>query len=113
MPSDPPFGYGLVSKRLTLDVADRLLAVCLFLSGGRHVDYRPLAEWFVRRIDVTGDSGVSISLAEDEIAERVKAVNVHLRPLQSKYESLHQFFWTAICLLTIESSKAPSARPFE
>ena len=89
VPWGPPFGYGLVSKRLPLHLADRLIAVCLFLSGGRDVDYRPLPECFVRRLDVTGDSGVSIFQAEDEIEERVAAVDAHLRQLQLKYRSFH------------------------
>ena len=82
VPGDPPFGYGLVSKRLPIPVADRLLAVCLFLSGGH-----PRVECFVRRIDVTGEDGVSVQEADKEIDERVKTVTRHLKQLHGRYKS--------------------------
>ena len=80
-----------MSKRLPFPLADRLLAVCLFLSGRRDIDDRTLSKCFVRRIEVTGDSSVSDEQAEHEIEERVLAVDVHLRELQLKYGSYHHF----------------------
>ena len=94
VPWDPPFSYGLVSKRLPFPLADRLLAVCLFLSGRRDVDDRTLTKCFVRRIDVTGDSSVSDEQSEHEIEERVRAVDVHLCELQLKFWSFHYLFGT-------------------
>ena len=53
------------------------------------MDSRPFPECFVRRLDVTGHSGVTIFQAEEEIQERVAAVNSHLCQLRVNYGSFH------------------------
>ena len=97
VPFDPPYGFGLVSRRLPLPVADRLFAVCLYLSGMRHVDAGRITKCFVRRIDVTGVGGVSDEQAESDIKVRVQAVSALLSQLQRDHESFEDFFafWIA------------------
>ena len=79
---DPPFGYGIVSKRLPLHVADRLLAVVLFVSGGD-----PRANCFVRRVDWASAKCQPRAEMEEEIAERMRSVTFYLKELRHTFKS--------------------------
>lgn len=84
VPWDPPFGYGLVYKHMPIRVADRLLAVLLFCSGGA-VDPKCFVCKSADDREQASPSGDRDAL----IQERAEAVAGHIRDLNDKFDSVN------------------------
>ena len=64
------------------------------------------SECFVRRIDVTGESGVSVSDADVEIEQRMHAVTVLLSQLKRNYHSTQELLTACDLPETSEDGEA-------
>jgi hypothetical protein len=89
---DPPFGYGLVSRHLPLRVADRFLALLLFVSGGE-----PVRETFVRRTPIASVTENMTAMEKEEcIAKRIGQVTKHLQRFRDVYSTVQQLVASVI-----------------
>ena len=82
VPWEPPFTYPLVTRELSLEVADRLMAVfvCLGLTNLSR-------DLFVRKQNTDMSSRLSLSDKEDEITARIELISAHIFALRALFES--------------------------
>ena len=82
VPWQPQFTYPLVTRELSLEVVDRLMAVfvCLGLT-------KLSRDMFVRKQNTDISSRLSLSDKEDEITARIELISAHIVALQALFQS--------------------------
>ena len=77
---DPPHGYGLVTRKASLKVADMYCALCVFLSSGT-LDRDMF--WFVPPDKLR--ERLTMKQMRESVEQRFAAVLEHLETLRNKY----------------------------
>ena len=80
VPFQPPFAYGYVCRYMPLDIAQSLMATCLFFAGSK-----PEKRMFMYRVPNT----MTLTIKKQEIDEKIDsmfdAVSLKLASLESRY----------------------------